>query len=59
MNKIIIKFLLAGRTFTSEMQLTYPGFTYSTCERYAKTKERMQKLKEPEDWQYIYRNKLD
>ena len=41
------------------MQLTYPGFTYSTCERHAKTKERMQKLKEPEDWQYIYRNKLD
>ena len=53
MNKIIITFLLAGHTFTPEMQLTYPGFTYSACERYAKTKERMQKLKEPEDWQYI------
>ena len=53
MYKIINKFLLVGDKFTPEMQLRQPGLTYSACGRFTKTKERTQKLKEPEDSRYI------
>ena len=59
MNKIVNKFLLPGDTFTPEMQLKQPGFTYSACVPFIKNKERIQTFKETGETKYIYRNKHD
>ena len=59
MNKIVNKFLLAGDKFMPEIHLKQPGFTYSACGPFTKSKERIQKFKETEDTKYIYRNELD
>ena len=32
---------------------------YSACGLFTKIEERIQKLKETGDWQYIYKNELD
>ena len=53
MNKIVNKFLLASNKFLPEMHLKQPGFTYSACEPFKKNKERIEKLKETEDTNYI------
>ena len=42
-----------------EMNLKQPGFTYSACGSFTKNKERIQKFKETEDTNYIYKNELD
>ena len=42
-----------------EMHLKHPGFTYSTCGPFTKNKERIKKLKETGDANYIYKNQLD
>ena len=55
MSKVAIKLFLAG-DFMSEMDLRQPGFTYSTCRPFAKSKERKQTFEEREDSQYIYQN---
>ena len=39
--------------------LKQPRFTYSVCGPFTKYKERIQKFKETEDTNYIYRNELD
>ena len=36
-----------------------PGFTYSACGPFTKNKQRIQKFKETEDTNYIYKNELD
>ena len=59
MNEIVNKFLLAGEKCMPEMHLRRPGFTYGTCEPFAKNKKRIQKFKETGDSQYIYQNELD
>ena len=59
MNEIVNKFLLAGDKFMLEMHLRQPGFTYSACGPFAKSKEKIQKFKETGDSRYIYQNKLD
>ena len=59
MNKIVNKFLLAGDKFIPEMHLKQPGFTYSTCGKFTKNKERIQKFKETGDTSYINENELD
>ena len=46
MNEIVKKFLLAGDKFMPEMHLKQPGFTYSTCGLFTKSKERIQTFKE-------------
>ena len=43
----------------SEMHLKQPAFTYSTGRPFTKNKERIQKLKETGDTNYIYKNELD
>ena len=58
MNDIINKFLLAGEKFMPEMHLRQPGFTYSACGPFKKTKERIQKFKQTGDSRYIYKNEL-
>ena len=59
MNDIINTFLLTGDKFTPEMHLRQPGFTYSACGTFKKSKERIQKFKQTGDSRYIYKNKLD
>ena len=41
------------------MHLKQPGFTYTACGPFTKTKERMQQFKETGDSRYVYRNELD
>ena len=49
MNEIVNTFLLAGDKFMPEMHLKQPGFTYSACEPFTKTKDRIQKLRKTGD----------
>ena len=44
MSKILNKFLLAGDKFMPEMYLKQPGFTYSACGPFTKSKERNEKF---------------
>ena len=59
MKKIVNKFLLTGDKFMPKMHLKQPGFTYSACGPFTKTKDRIQKFKEIGDSSYIYKNKFD
>ena len=59
MNEIVSKFFLPGEKFMPEMHLKQPGFTYIACGPFTKNKERVQKFKETEDTNYIYKNELD
>ena len=43
----------------SGMHLEQPGFTYSVCGLFTKSKEGKQKFKETGDSRYIYQNELD
>ena len=44
MNKVTKKSLLTGETFTPELHLKQPGFTYSACGPFIKHRERIQKI---------------
>ena len=59
LNEIANKLLLAGDKFVPEMHLKQPGFTYSACEPFTQSKERIKKIKETGDTKYIYRNEID
>ena len=59
MNNVCNKFLLAGDKFMPEMHLRQPQFTYSACGPFTKHKQRIQKIKETGDTNYIYKNELD
>ena len=59
MNKTVNKFLLAGDKCMSEMHLKQPGFTYSACGPFTKSKERIKKFKKTGNTSYIYKNELD
>ena len=50
---------MVGDKFMLEMHLRQPGFTYSACGPFTKTKERIKKFKQTGDSRYIYRNQLD
>ena len=41
-----------------EMRLKQPGSTYSACEPFNKSKERIQIFKKTGDTRYIYKNEL-
>ena len=45
--------------FMLEMHLKQPGFIYSACGPFTKSKERIKKFKETGDTNYIYRNELN
>ena len=53
------KFLLVSDKFMPEMQLKQPGFTYSACGPFTKSKKKKKKFKETGDTSYIYKNELD
>ena len=50
---------MAGDTFMPEMHLKQPGFTYSACGSFSKNKERIEKLMQTGNTDFIYRNKLN
>ena len=59
MNEIINKILLVGDNFMPEMHLKQPGFTYSAGGPFTKNKERIEKLMQTGNTNFIYRNELD
>ena len=59
MNEIVNKFLLDGDKFMSEIHLKQRAFNYRYCGAFTKTKERIQKFKETEYANYIYKNEID
>ena len=58
MNEIVNKFLLAGDKFMPEVHLKQPGFTYSACGPFTKSKERIEKFMQTGNTDFIYRNEL-
>ena len=58
MNEIVNKFLLAGDKFMPEMHLRQPGFTYSVCGPFTKTKQRIQKFMQTGETNYIYKKEF-
>ena len=59
MNEIVNKVSVVEDKFMPEMHLKQPGFTCITCGSFTKNKERVEKFKEIEDKNYIYKNELD
>ena len=59
MNQIVNKFLLIGDKFMPEMHLRQPGFTYSACGPIIRNKQRIQKIMQIGDTNYIYKSELD
>ena len=59
MNEIVNKFLLVGDKFMPEMHLKQRGFTYSACGSFTRNKERIEKLMQTGNTDFIYRNELD
>ena len=60
MNKVADKMFLHRRQiFMSELHLRQTGFTYIACGRFTKHHERVKKLKESGNLNYIYKNELD
>ena len=59
MNETVNKFLLLEDKFIPDMHLKKPGFTYSTCGRFAKSKERIENVMQTGSTDFIYRNELD
>ena len=59
MNEILNKLLLASDKFMPELHLKQPGFTYSGCGPFTRSKERIEKFMQTGNTDFIYRNKLD
>ena len=59
MNEIVNKFLLVGDKFMREVHLNQPGFTYSACVLFTKSKQRMNKFMQTGNTNFIYKNELD
>ena len=59
MNEIVDKFLMAGDKFIPEIHLKQPGFTYSACGPFTKSKERIEKFIQTGNTDLIYKNELD
>ena len=59
MNEIVSIFLLVGDRFMPEMHLKPPGFTYSACGTLTKNKERIEKIMQAGNTDFIYKNDFD
>ena len=53
------KRLLGGYKFMPEMHLKQPGFTYSACGPFTKSKERIENFMQTGNTDFIYKNELD
>ena len=59
MNEIVNNFLLVSDKFMPDMYLKQPGFTYSACGPFTKTKERIKRLMQTGNTDFICKNELD
>ena len=59
MNETVNRFLLVGDRFMPEMHLKQPGFTYSACGPFTKSKERIEKFMQTGNTDFIHKNELD
>ena len=59
MNEIVNKFLLVEDKFLPEMHLKQPGFIYSAYCPFTKNKDRIEKVMQTENTNFIYKNQLD
>ena len=59
MNEILNTILLMEDKFMLEMHLKQPGFTYNACGPFTKNKERMEKLMQTGNTDFIYKNEVD
>ena len=59
MNEIVNKFLLVGNKFMPKIHLKQPSFSYSACGPFTKNKERIEKLMQTGNTDFIYRSELD
>ena len=59
MNEIVNRFLLVEDKFLPEMHLKQPGFTYSAYCPFTKNKDRIEKVIQTENTNFIYKNELD
>ena len=53
MNEIVNKYLLAGDKFMPELHLKQPGFTYSACGPFIRNKERIEKIMQTVNTDFI------
>ena len=53
MNEIVNKWLLAGDKFMPELHLKQPGFTYSACGPFIRNKERIEKIMQTVNTDFI------
>ena len=53
MNEIKKKFLLVGDKLMAELDLKQPGFSYSVCGPFTKTKVKIQKLKKNNNTRFM------
>ena len=59
MNQIVNKVLLGRDKIIPEIDLKQPGFIYNACGPFTKNKQRIQKLMQTGDTNYIYKNELN
>ena len=59
MNETVNKFLLVGDKFIPEMHLKQPGFIYSACGPFTKSKERIKKFMQTGNTDFTGKNELD
>ena len=59
MNNIVDKFLKIGDSFMQEMHLKQPGFTYSACGPFTRSKQRIQKFLQTGHQNQIFKNELN
>ena len=59
MNEIVNTFLQVGDKFIPEMHLKQPRFTYSAYGPFTKNKERIKKIMQTRNTDFIYKNELD
>ena len=59
MSETVNRFLLVGDRFMPEMHLKQPGFTYSACGPFTKSKERIEKFMQTGNTDFIHKNELD
>ena len=58
MNEMINKIILAGDKFTTEMNLRWPGVSFSACRSFTKSNTKVQHFKEKENLRFMYQNAL-
>ena len=59
MNETVNRFLLVVDRFMPEMHLKQPGFTYSACALFRKSKERIEKFMQTGNTDFVHKNELD